>query len=349
MTAAAMVAEFDAVAGWTADAVEQLGERHAIPAACRGSASPAALAWLAEACELAPGTRLLDVGAGAGGPAAWAAKRFGVRPILLEPMPAACRAASRMFGLPVILADGARIPLRDGTIDAAWCLGVLDTVRDKAALLREIHRVLAPGASLGLLVVVARDARVPAGPEGNLFPTQHDLVRLLAGTGFDLIEQIERPGDVPLSWTRRAEQVAAVVAARHRADRAYALAAHQSESFTRLFGSGQISMQLIHAVKRRGPARQASVPALRGGTMSTFEFEFKAEIEVELSLAEASRPEEVAGLPVAEWPFDPADAEREEIGLRNLMGAAEELGGHHPAGPATGPATGEATGEAERR
>ncbi|NEA21693.1 methyltransferase domain-containing protein, partial [Actinomadura bangladeshensis] len=72
----------------------------------------------------------------------------GVRPVLLERMPAACRAAARLFGLPVITADGARIPLRTGSADAAWCLGVLDTVRDKAALLGEIRRVLAPGAPL---------------------------------------------------------------------------------------------------------------------------------------------------------------------------------------------------------
>jgi hypothetical protein len=48
-----MVAEFDDVAGWTADAVEQLGRRHAIPAACRGSASPAALAWSRHAEQVA--------------------------------------------------------------------------------------------------------------------------------------------------------------------------------------------------------------------------------------------------------------------------------------------------------
>ncbi|CNF53505.1 methyltransferase family protein [Mycobacterium tuberculosis] len=108
-----MTAEFDDVARWTADAVELLGERHAIPAACRGSADPAALAWLGEACELAAGTTLLDVGAGAGGPAAWAAERFGVRPVLLERMPAACRAAARLFGLPV------RAPLPAARLRAA--------------------------------------------------------------------------------------------------------------------------------------------------------------------------------------------------------------------------------------
>ncbi|GAA2133048.1 class I SAM-dependent methyltransferase [Actinomadura napierensis] len=253
MTEPAMTAEFDDVAGWTADAVEQLGEGYAIPAACRGSANPAALAWLAEACELRAGTRLLDVGAGIGGPAAWAAERFGVRPVLLEPMPAACRAAARLFGLPVIAADGRRIPLRAGSVDAVWCLGVLDTVADKAALLREIHRVLRPGAPLGLLAVVARSPRALPAPEGNLFPTRRRLASLLDGTGFDLVEQTGLPGGVPLSWSRRAEQVAAVVAAGHAADRAHALAARQAESLTRLFASGQISMRLVHAAKRPVP------------------------------------------------------------------------------------------------
>ncbi|MET7335757.1 methyltransferase domain-containing protein [Nonomuraea sp. NPDC005650] len=250
MTPLAMVAEFDDVAGWTADAVEQLGERHAIPAACRGSASPAALAWLAEACELAPGVRLLDVGAGAGGPAAWAAERFGVRPILVEPMPAACRAAVRLFGLPVITADGRRLPLRTGSADAAWCLGVLCTVQDKAAVLGEIHRVLKPGARLGLLVVVARGPQRLPIPDGNHFPTRRELRALLTGAGFDIVEEIARPSQAPRSWSRRAEQVAAVVATRHRAEPAYALAAHQGERFTRLFASGQIDARLIHAVSR---------------------------------------------------------------------------------------------------
>jgi len=242
-----MVAEFDDFAGWTADAVEQLGPRHAIPAACRGSANPAALAWLAEACELAAGTTLLDVGAGAGGPAAWAAERFGVRPILVEPMLTACRAAARLFGLPVIAADGARIPLRPESVDATWCLGVLCTVQDKAALLGEIHRVLKPGASLGLLVVIARAPRTHPAPDGNHFPTQDELATLLTRTGFDLREHIDRPDDVPLSWSQRAEQVATVVATRHHADPAHALATHQSERLTRLLTTRQIAVRLVHA------------------------------------------------------------------------------------------------------
>ena len=243
-----MVAEFDDVAGWTADAVESLGGEHAIPAACRGSANPAALAWLAEACELSAGTRLLDVGAGAGGPAAWAAERFGVAPILLEPMPTACRAAARLFGLPIVTADGRRIPLRTGSVDAAWCVGVLCTVRDKAALLREIHRVLRPGAALGLLVVVAETSLTALPqPVGNHFPTWRQLTALLAGSGFGLVEHAELPGRAPLSWSRRAEQVAELVTARHRTAPARALAARQGERFTQLFATRRITTRLIHA------------------------------------------------------------------------------------------------------
>nr|WP_238351206.1 class I SAM-dependent methyltransferase [Kribbella shirazensis] len=245
-----MVAEFDDVAAWTAEAVEQLGVEHAIPAACRGSSSPAALAWLAEACELSPGARLLDVGAGSGGPAAWAASRFGVRPILLEAMPSAGRAASKLFGLPVLTADGRHIPLGNESVEVAWCLGVLCTVEDKVALLREIHRVLVPRASLGLLVVVAGDRPIRRPPDGNHFPTQTELEDVLDRSGFDLVEQIERPAAVPLSWTRRAAAVAAHISARHHTHPAYTLANSQGTRLTSLFAQGQLSIQLLHAVAR---------------------------------------------------------------------------------------------------
>ncbi len=329
MTATAMIAEFGDFAGWTADAVVQLGNRHAIPAACRGSSSPAALAWLAEACELAPGDTLLDVGAGAGGPAAWAADRFGVRPILVEPMLTACRAAARLFGLPIVAAEGGRIPLRTDLVDAAWCLGVLCTVDNKAAVLGEIHRVLMPGGSLGLLVVVSADRRVLQGPEGNHFPTQQELVALLAGAGFHIVEQADCPDGAPLSWSRRAERVTALVADQHRSDPAFALAARQGERLTRLFAEGQISMQLIHAISRR-PRPHTAPPPRRGEmTMSTDESQFlhklEAEVEAELAMARSSHPEEALDVSPAEWLFDPTDVEREEIGLSSLLGAVEAL------------------------
>ncbi|MFG1853682.1 hypothetical protein ACGFJT_17755 [Actinomadura geliboluensis] len=59
----------------------------------------------------------------------------------------------------------------------------------------------------------------------------------------------------------------------------------------------------------------------------SFEIELEIEIEEELTLVESSRPEEAAVAPVGEWLFDPADAERDEVGLRNLLGAVEKLEG----------------------
>jgi len=52
--------------------------------------------------------------------------------------------------------------------------------------------------------------------------------------------------------------------------------------------------------------------------------EFELEVNSELELVEASSPPD-GGWPAAPWAFDPSDAVREEVGLRNLLGAAESL------------------------
>ncbi len=49
-------------------------------------------------------------------------------------------------------------------------------------------------------------------------------------------------------------------------------------------------------------------------------------VRTELTLAETSQPEEEAlGVPIDEWLFDPADAQRYEVALRSLLGAVEAL------------------------
>jgi SAM-dependent methyltransferase len=246
----AMDVEFDDLAGWTADAVEQLGLDHAIPAGCRGSASPTTLAWLAEACRLSSGTRLLDLGAGVGGPAAWATRRYGVRPVLVDPMPGACRAAGRLFGLPAVLADGLAVPLRSRSFDAAWSLGVLCTVDEKYELLRELHRLLIARGPLGLLVLVAQAANPQPAPEGNSFPSQEELVAVLEKAQFEVVEQIAAPEDVPSSWTERADRVDQVIREVHGDDPRFEEAEEQSRRMSELFRTGQVSTQLVHAQSR---------------------------------------------------------------------------------------------------
>jgi len=79
-----MEAEFDTVAAWTAEVAADLGPEYFVPAACRGSGKPAALDWLLAGLRAGARDLLADVGAGLGGPAAYAADRTGVRPVLVD-------------------------------------------------------------------------------------------------------------------------------------------------------------------------------------------------------------------------------------------------------------------------
>jgi hypothetical protein len=59
---------------------------------------------------------------------------------------------------------------------------------------------------------------------------------------------------------------------------------------------------------------------------NAFLHELELHVSTELTQAETGQPEEEAvGVPIDEWLLDPTDAQRYEIGLRNLLGAVEAL------------------------
>jgi hypothetical protein len=89
---------------------------------------------------------------------------------------------------------------------------------------------------------------------------------------------------------------------------------------------------------------------MRGGKMSTptdddaFLPELEHNVREELTMAEAGAPDaQDTATPIEEWLIDPADAQRDEIGLRSLLGAVEAMeegsrhGDDHP--PPTNPPT----------
>jgi SAM-dependent methyltransferase len=247
---AAMEAEFDTVARWTADVAIDLGPDYYLPAACRGSGQPAALDWLRAALRPRPGDTMIDVGAGVGGPAAHAAGRTGVRPVLLDPEHGACRAAARLFGAAVVQADAACLPLATATVDVAWCLGVLCTAPGPAAqlaMLRELRRVLRPAGRLGLLVLVAAAPRLDDPPQGNSFPDPGRLRAQLSHAGLAVGGEIDGAAlpPAPAAWADREAAVEAELDRRYGATPQLAQAREQSRRIGRLLADGQLATQLL--------------------------------------------------------------------------------------------------------
>ncbi|MCE0537095.1 class I SAM-dependent methyltransferase [Kineosporia rhizophila] len=249
-----MESEFGVQATWTADAVGLLGAEYAIPAACKGSASPAVLDWLAAECRLRPEMLLTDVGGGLGGPTAFAARHHGIRPLVLEPMVAACAAATQLFSVSALACEGARLPLADESADAVWCLGVLCTTSDKTGLVEEIARIMKPGAALGLLVFTSDQPQPPGAPEGNEFPSEAELPGLLDRAGLEITGSI-RAADLPADdraeeWDRQAAEVQALVERLHTGDPRLSEAQEQERRIGRLIGDGVVRANLLAAVRR---------------------------------------------------------------------------------------------------
>jgi SAM-dependent methyltransferase len=245
-----MDAEFDTVAEWTAEVAESLGPEYRIPAACRGSGRPSALDWLLAGLAPRPGDLLIDIGAGLGGPSAYAAERTAVRPVLAEPEPDACRAAARLFGAPVIQADATALPFAAGAAGHVWCLGVLCTATGpdaQLAMLRELRRILRPSGRAGLLVFLAARDRLDNPPEGNHFPSRAQLTAMLRLAGLSEAAAVDAESlpPPPPAWRERTAAVEAELRRRCGNAPALATALEQSRRIGELLHSGELVSQVI--------------------------------------------------------------------------------------------------------
>ena len=148
--------------------------------------------------ELEPGSEVLDVGGGLGGPARVLATRVEAKVTVLDATMDYCRIGERLTSLVglndrVVFrhGDGCDMPYGEETFDVVWMQHANMNIEDKGALFREMHRVLRPGGRVALHEVMGGPAEpvlfpVPwAGREKISFlRSQEEMRDLVAATGF---------------------------------------------------------------------------------------------------------------------------------------------------------------------
>jgi ubiquinone/menaquinone biosynthesis C-methylase UbiE len=112
---------------------------------------------LIEACRIAPGQRVLDVGCGPGVTASLLAREYGCTVVGVDLLPRMldhARARARREGVGAVarfvVADTLHLPHADHSFDAVIAESLLVFVADPATVLREMVRVARPGGVVGL-------------------------------------------------------------------------------------------------------------------------------------------------------------------------------------------------------
>jgi ubiquinone/menaquinone biosynthesis C-methylase UbiE len=143
--------------------------------------------------RLRPGQVLVDIGCGTGGVGLWLSRALAVHLIGIDISATAITAAAARrphfltpdqaaFRVGTLQASG----LANGTADGLVCVDALGFAPDRAAALREIHRILTPGARAVLT---------------RALPRTCDPAKEATAAGFDIEHIDERPAE-PELWRR---------------------------------------------------------------------------------------------------------------------------------------------------
>ncbi len=146
--------------------------------------------------------RLLDIGSGIGGPARYMAQRFGCRVTgidLTGEFVEVARHLTRLLGLEskvdFELGDALTMPFADSSFDGAYSMNVSMNIADKAALYREIRRVLKPKGWL-MLSELAKGPGAPleyptpwaATMSASFLSTPDETLKGLEAAGFEIVQ-----------------------------------------------------------------------------------------------------------------------------------------------------------------
>lgn len=147
--------------------------------------------------RLAPGTTVLDVGSGLGGPARQVARTAGCRVVGIDITPAyvdAARALTDTASVRYVCTDIA--DFEPTGFDAAYTMHVQMNVADKKTFFAEIARRLRPGARLGIFEVCRTGDVEPTPP----LPWSLDGTDSFLATAGELRNAIESCGFEPVAW-----------------------------------------------------------------------------------------------------------------------------------------------------
>ncbi|MGQ0651700.1 MAG: methyltransferase domain-containing protein [Betaproteobacteria bacterium] len=206
--------------------------------------------------KIAP-RRILDAGSGPWRDARALAKRYAGAQVLaldfsLGMLRAGRRALDFLARTPrLVCGDLAALPLADGSVELVWSNLALQWALEPPAVLREFHRVLAPGglamfSSLGPDTL--KELRAAAGaPRVHAFVDMHDLGDMLVAAGFnapvmdmELLKLAYPRGEGLLDDLRASGQTCA------RADRARGLAGKGLRQRLRHGLAAQASFEVVY-------------------------------------------------------------------------------------------------------
>jgi SAM-dependent methyltransferase len=210
---------------------------------------------LARLLDPKPGTRVLDVGGGLGGPARTLAVEFGCRVTVVDLTRSFVR-AGQMLTDRLHLADqvthqvgnALELPVESGAFDVVWTQNSGMGIADKAGLYRSFHRVLRPGGRVALQEPMAGPQQPPVYP--LMWATEPSGSFLVAPS--ELRAQIERAGFVVTVW----EDVTAETAGPANAE---AIPAHSAQ---RVIMGAALDAIIQANHRNRAEARIVSIQAI---------------------------------------------------------------------------------------